>query len=563
MNRPFCRIDGDERYTEQKLIGWFDPPVVISKGYSWETFIQGPLTESMNEGKVLFINELNRMPEGTQNVLLPAMDEKQITIPKLGTLKAKEGFVVIATQNPEEFVGTSRLSEAMKDRFVWIELKYQPADEEEQIVKRRTECENSELIKLAVRIARKTRENPKVRRGSSVRGAMDIVKTTQNLMQTLKKDMNLEILLKASIMALTTKIEVEGEEDKSKIIEEIIREECKNFSEQFRPLPEKSEEKFPPTSELQSLLRKYGLNNISDILPALLNLARVSPLRAGSLLSSNINLSKKLLTDFEYSFNSLLLPKLYTLVWHELPSELRTFMKKLVIRIILRIASQISVGNLLGGLQVLTPYRVGLEEIAVEETLENYCEKGYIESGSIICIDRKLKKKSVILLLDSSCSMHGENLAAAAVTVSVLAFMLKEDYYSVIPFSSKPQLLKPLNIEKPVEKILDQLLKINTGGSTNIYDALSAGLNELQKARTHDRIAILVTDGMVTSGDDSYKIAGKFKHLHVIQTAIEGSSETDINFKFMCKNLSRLGKGKHLVVEKFEQLPEALIKVMR
>jgi MoxR-like ATPase len=39
----FERIDGDERYSEQKLTGWFDPPLVLSRGYSEESFIQGPL----------------------------------------------------------------------------------------------------------------------------------------------------------------------------------------------------------------------------------------------------------------------------------------------------------------------------------------------------------------------------------------------------------------------------------------------------------------------------------------------------------------------------------------
>ena len=92
LERSFIRIDGDERYTEQKLSGWFDPPLVLSGGYSEESFIQGPLTTAMREGSILLINELNRMPEGTQNVLLTAMDEHTIFIPKYGkvTADAKE-----------------------------------------------------------------------------------------------------------------------------------------------------------------------------------------------------------------------------------------------------------------------------------------------------------------------------------------------------------------------------------------------------------------------------------------------------------------------------------------
>ena len=88
LERTFVRIDGDERYTEQKLSGWFDPPLVLSGGYTEDSFIQGPLSTAMREGSILLINELNRMPEGTQNVLLTAIDEKTIFIPKYGKVTA-------------------------------------------------------------------------------------------------------------------------------------------------------------------------------------------------------------------------------------------------------------------------------------------------------------------------------------------------------------------------------------------------------------------------------------------------------------------------------------------
>lgn len=113
LKKKFERVDGDTRYTEQKLTGWFDPPIVLKKGYSKESFIEGPLVNAMKNGRILFINELNRMPEAVQNILLPAMDERRIAMPKLGELEAKLGFCVIATQNPREFTATHALSEAL------------------------------------------------------------------------------------------------------------------------------------------------------------------------------------------------------------------------------------------------------------------------------------------------------------------------------------------------------------------------------------------------------------------------------------------------------------------
>ncbi len=174
LQQSYTRIDGDERYTEQKLSGWFDPPLVLSKGYTKDSFIPGPLAITMQEGTILFINELNRMPEGTQNVLLSAMDEKTIHIPKYGRVDAEQGFMIIATQNPDEYIGTSQLSEALKDRFVCVNLDYQSEEEEKQIVHLRSRCRDEEVIDVAVCVTRLTRNDEEVRRGSSVRGAIDI-----------------------------------------------------------------------------------------------------------------------------------------------------------------------------------------------------------------------------------------------------------------------------------------------------------------------------------------------------------------------------------------------------
>lgn len=234
FGRNIYRVDGDERYTEQKMVGYFDPPQVMVKGYTPDAFIEGPLMKAMKEGAFLFINELNRMPEGTQNVLLPAMDERKIVVPRIGLVEAKEGFTIIATQNPEEYIGTSRLSEALKDRFVWIMLDYQSEEEEEAIVKKETGSNDSLLVKAAVKIGKHTRNNPEIRRGASIRGAIDIVSVLQQAKTVDLADLEpieAERLLKTStIMALSSKVELrEGSNEKlvemlSKIVDQVIKE---------------------------------------------------------------------------------------------------------------------------------------------------------------------------------------------------------------------------------------------------------------------------------------------------------------------------------------------------
>jgi MoxR-like ATPase len=213
MRLPVFRIDGDGRYSEQKLTGWFDPPKAIQVGYLPAAFVPGPLVEAMYAGGVLLINELNRLPEGVQNILLPAMDERKIIVPRLGEVRAEAGFRVIATQNPKEFVATSHLSEAILDRFELISLDYQSELEEMDIVLShmaesalgKSDC--LRLAAIAVQIVRATRVDPCIRRGASVRAAIGIAEIATALLAT-GIDFELAVT-KAVLMALPTRIEME------------------------------------------------------------------------------------------------------------------------------------------------------------------------------------------------------------------------------------------------------------------------------------------------------------------------------------------------------------------
>jgi MoxR-like ATPase len=223
-NRKVFRIDGDSRYTEQKLTGWFDPPTVMKRGFVKEAFTDGPLVEAMRTGGILFINELNRLPEGVQNVLLPALDEKKISLPRLGEVVARPEFMVIATQNPKEFVATSHLSEAILDRFELISIDYQTEDEEFTIVHRSIEDKldiesGADLIaKAAVRLARITRGHPKIRRGASIRAALSVAELTAVFLRGGSEFRN--AFLDAALMALPTRIEMEREGASDKSVQE-------------------------------------------------------------------------------------------------------------------------------------------------------------------------------------------------------------------------------------------------------------------------------------------------------------------------------------------------------
>ena len=237
LGRATVRVDGDERYTENKLTGWFDPPLVLKSGYGEASFFPGPLVSAMRQGAVLFINELNRMPESVQNVLLPALDERLLILPRIGEVRAADGFQVVATQNPVEYIATGHLSEALKDRFEHIALRHQSEEEEREIVRRVTRSSDEALVRVAVAIVRQTRCHPRLRKGASVRAATAVVLLTGQLdgksagqpgVLEYPDVLDSPSLRRAALTALATRVELRDEEGVdpsdglSAVVDEII-----------------------------------------------------------------------------------------------------------------------------------------------------------------------------------------------------------------------------------------------------------------------------------------------------------------------------------------------------
>ena len=176
---PFVFVEGNADLTPAKLIGHHNPARVLREDYSEDNFVDGPLLEAMREGGFLYIEEFNRAPEDTLNTLLTAMAERQVAVPRAGTVTAKPTFRVIATMNPYDNVGTTRLSTSVHDRLCRLAITYQDAESERGIVALRAPLPDldpelyTRLVADAVAVTRATREHPDVRQGSSVRGAID------------------------------------------------------------------------------------------------------------------------------------------------------------------------------------------------------------------------------------------------------------------------------------------------------------------------------------------------------------------------------------------------------
>jgi len=216
----FYRVDCSEELLPHNLVGYYEPPLVIAKGYNEDTYKNGPLALAMLNGGCLFINEINRMPENTQNSLLTALDEGILEIPKLKTIKAHRDFFVVATQNPAAHVGVTVLGEALVDRFIWINLDYQNPEDEIQIIEQEAKINSEKITKISQNVIQATRETISIRRGSSIRGAIDLA-TLINQYDNSDSSSN---WVEAAVMALYNKIELEDglTQSKKEIISSIV-----------------------------------------------------------------------------------------------------------------------------------------------------------------------------------------------------------------------------------------------------------------------------------------------------------------------------------------------------
>jgi MoxR-like ATPase len=227
-------VEGNAELTPARVVGHFDPARVLSEGYDADVFVPGPLAAALRDGSLLYIEELNRVPEETLNVLITVMSEREITVPRLGRLEAAPGFRLVAAMNPFDAVGTARISGAVYDRMCRIAVGYQSSDDEAMIVRRavaqRTEAGGVDQasaaldrVDLIVELVRATRAHGDIRVGSSVRGAIDMVFVAASLAELRGVDPAAStVSLDAALVALSGRIRVR--DGSTRTPEEIITE---------------------------------------------------------------------------------------------------------------------------------------------------------------------------------------------------------------------------------------------------------------------------------------------------------------------------------------------------
>ena len=218
-------VEGNAELTPARLVGHFDPARVLNEGYDPSVFVDGPLVSALRDGSLLYVEEINRIPEETLNVLITVMSEGELNVPRLGRIAASSGFRLVAAMNPFDAVGTARISGAVYDRVCRVSMSYQSAEEEAAIVRRNLDGADvsDDWLNKAVSVVRRTRSHSDLRVGSSVRGAVDFAKVAVSLASLRESFIeNSSVGVDAALVALSGRVRVR--EGSVRTPEEIVTE---------------------------------------------------------------------------------------------------------------------------------------------------------------------------------------------------------------------------------------------------------------------------------------------------------------------------------------------------
>ena len=222
--RSFHEVFFDENVTPSRLIGSFDPALVVRNGRNITSFEPGPLIRAMVEGGLFVAQELNRATEFCQNSLIAPLEERHYHLFPIGMVKAHENFAFVSTQNPIETAGTYRLSKVLVDRMgSWIRLDYPTKENEMEIIRENTPAfalKESALNKI-YDIVNMTRQTPSLEIPASPRSGIFLTKLVNKYIERFEDEDAAIRFFAPAVLSKEMRVREEGK-TVNMVIEEIV-----------------------------------------------------------------------------------------------------------------------------------------------------------------------------------------------------------------------------------------------------------------------------------------------------------------------------------------------------
>src|SRR5690625_1055149 len=143
-----CSVDLDaESLMGFKTLAYEDEKQVID-------FVPGPVTNAMVHGTFLYIDGINMAKPETLPLINGVLDYRRtVTNPFTNEIiTANKGFNVIASIN-EGYIGTVPLNEALKNRFIIIDVPYIKGNQLKELITTDTKLTDDQTIDLFVQLS--------------------------------------------------------------------------------------------------------------------------------------------------------------------------------------------------------------------------------------------------------------------------------------------------------------------------------------------------------------------------------------------------------------------------
>ena len=138
--------------------------------FSDEYLLERPLLQSIRSEKpvVLLIDEIDKADEEFEAFLLELLSEMQVTIPEVGTIKAKSIPFVVLTSNRAR-----PLSEALRRRCAYLYIEYPDMEKELSILRKKLPHVEDRLAAQVALAVQKLRSNEAILKKPSIAETLD------------------------------------------------------------------------------------------------------------------------------------------------------------------------------------------------------------------------------------------------------------------------------------------------------------------------------------------------------------------------------------------------------
>lgn len=147
-----------------------DKEALTQSLFSDEYLLERPLLKSIRSEKpvVLLIDEIDKADEEFEAFLLELLSEQQVTVPEIGTIRAKTVPFVVLTSNRAR-----PLSEALRRRCAYLHIEYPNMDKELSILRKKLPHVDDRLCAQVAIAVQKLRSNEAILKKPSIAETLD------------------------------------------------------------------------------------------------------------------------------------------------------------------------------------------------------------------------------------------------------------------------------------------------------------------------------------------------------------------------------------------------------